>query len=51
MKKIYSAPALLVNETEVQQMVAVSLIDGTADPDGEVLTKENAGWDIWTDEE
>lgn len=51
MKKIYTVPAMLVNEAEVQNMIAVSLMDETADPNKEVLTKENADWNVWGDED
>ena len=44
-------PALQVNEAEVQNIVAVSLQDGNADPNAEVLTKENNSWDIWNEDE
>ena len=50
MKKLYVVPAMLVNEAEVQNMMAVSIIDATADPNKEVLTKEN-DWNMWDDEE
>lgn len=51
MKKLYIVPAMLVNEAEVQNMMAVSIMDGTADPNKEVLTKENADWNVWGDED
>jgi hypothetical protein len=51
MKKTYMMPALQVNEAEVQNIVAVSLQDGNADPNAEVLTKENNNWDIWNEDE
>ncbi len=51
MKKTYMMPALQVNEAEVQNIVAVSLQDGNADPNAEVLTKENNSWDIWNEDE
>ncbi len=51
MKKIYSAPASLVNEAEVMNIMAVSIMDGNADPNAEVLTKENSDWKIWEDED
>lgn len=51
MKKIYCTPVLLVNEAEVQNIMAVSLMDGNADPNAEVLTKENSDWKIWEDED
>lgn len=50
MKKVYIVPAMLVNEAEVENMMAVSIMDGTADPSKEVLTKEN-DWNMWEDEE
>ena len=43
-------PALQVNEAEVQNMMAVSIVDGNADPDKPVLTKENNDWDFWGEE-
>lgn len=51
MKKTYLVPAMQVNEAEVVDMMAVSLLDGNADPNAEVLTKENADWDLWADSE
>lgn len=52
MKKIYVMPALQVNEAQVNNMMAVSLINSQADPNAEVLTKEEGmGWEIWDDEE
>ena len=51
MKKTYMMPALQVNEAEVQNIVAVSLQVGNADPNAEVLTKENNSWDIWNEDE
>lgn len=51
MKKTYMMPALQVNEAEVQNIVAVSLQVGNADPNAEVLTKENNNWDIWNEDE
>ena len=43
-------PAVQVNEAEVINMMAVSLIDGSADPNAEVLTKEDNSWDLWGEE-
>lgn len=51
MKKTYMMPALQVNEAQVQNMMAVSMLDGSADASKEVLTKEDNGWDIWGDAE
>lgn len=48
--KTYIMPALQVNEAEAISMMAISLQDGSADPDKEVLTKENENWDFWGDE-
>lgn len=42
-------PAMQVNEAEVINMMAVSLMGGNADPNAEVLTKEDNSWDIWDD--
>ncbi len=44
-------PALQVNEAQVNNMMAVSLMSGSADPKAEVLTKEDNSWDIWGDGE
>ena len=44
-------PALQVNEAEVINMMAVSILNGNADPNAEVLTKENNSWDIWNEDE
>ena len=51
MKKTYMMPAVQVNEAEVINMMAISLQGGNADPNAEVLTKEDAGWDLWGDNE
>lgn len=51
MKKTYMMPALQVNEVQAESMTAVSLINVSADPNGEVLVKQNNGWEIWYDEE
>ena len=52
MKKTYLIPAFKVEEAEVVNMLAESLvIDGDTTVDGgDALTKEN-GWDIWSDDE
>ena len=44
-------PALQVSEAEAQTMMALSTQDGNADPNVEVLTKENNLWDIWGEDE
>lgn len=49
MKKLYVVPAMLVNEAEVENMMAVSIMDATADPNKEVLTKENTDWNVWNE--
>ena len=51
MKKPYMMPAVQVNEAEVVNMMAVSLLNDNADRNGEVLTKEDDNWAIWSDEE
>ena len=30
-----------------ESIIALSLVEGTAKKDGEVLTKEQQAWDIW----
>ena len=47
MKKNYMTPELLVNEVQVSNMMALSLQNNNADPNAEVLTKEDTGWNIW----
>lgn len=44
-------PALQVNQAQAQNMMAVSILDGNADPNKEVLTKEDNDWDFWGNEE
>lgn len=48
MMKSYICPAIEVEEAQVAQMLAESLIisDDTVDG-GQALTKEDASWDIW----
>lgn len=50
MKK-YSKPLIEIHRIEVENMMALSMIDpdnGTANPDGEVLVNEKKDWDnIW----
>ena len=50
MKKMYIAPAVEINKTQVQQMMALSFQEGAADS-SEPLGKEEAAWDIWGSEE
>ncbi len=50
MKKTYMIPALQVNEAQAQSMMAVSILDGSADSGKEVLTKEDDNSDFWGDE-
>ncbi|MCR4835098.1 MAG: hypothetical protein K5899_01750 [Bacteroidaceae bacterium] len=49
MKKIYKMPSQIVCELQANNMMAVSLQDGNADPNAEVLGKENTDW--WYDDE
>lgn len=50
MKKTYMVPAIQADEAQAATIMAVSLQEGSADPNTEVLTKENE-WSIWGDEE
>lgn len=50
MKKSYLMPTQLICELHANSIMAVSLEDGNADPNAEVLTKEY-NWDFWTDED
>jgi len=50
MKRTYLMPAMQVNEAQVANMMAVSIVDGNADPGQPVLGKEDESWDIWADD-
>lgn len=43
-------PSQFAVELQANNMMALSLY-GNADPDGEVLTKENDDWELWDDED
>lgn len=45
--KQYIKPDMELLHAESVEMMAVSLQNGSADPDKPVLTKENDDWDIW----
>ncbi len=49
MKK-YIQPEIRINAAEASQMMAVSIVDGSADSSKPVLTKEDKDWNIWSDE-
>lgn len=49
MKKIYMTPAVEINETQAEQMMALSLQSGAAD-NSDVLTKEQNDWNIWSED-
>ena len=51
MKKTYMMPAQQVREAETQTMMAFSLQDGNANPNAEVLTKEDEAWSVWDGDE
>lgn len=51
MKKTYIMPAVQVEEAVAVNMMAISLQNGNADPNADVLTKENDDWDLWSDSE
>ena len=47
-KKEYIIPELTLVRVQTESMMALSRFDDeTADPEGEVLTKEQNDWDIW----
>lgn len=52
MKKVYSRPVAQICETQVIQMMAVSLkIDNETSVNGsEALSKEDVEWDIWNND-
>lgn len=45
--KQYIKPSIELLYAEISEMLAVSIVDGDADPSKVVLTKENNDWDIW----
>jgi len=53
MKKTYISPDTTAVEIQAQQLVAMSVQNGTADPNGDVLSREiDEMWeDIWAEEE
>lgn len=50
MKKTYMTPAMQVEMTQAQHMMAVSLQGGNADRNKDVLIKEDVDWDMWSKE-
>lgn len=46
-KKVYITPAMTQDYVLPESIIALSLVEGTAKKDGEVLTKEQQAWDIW----
>ncbi|MBO7137559.1 MAG: hypothetical protein J6V92_03730 [Bacteroidaceae bacterium] len=51
MKKSYIIPSQFVCELHARNIMAISLQGGDADPNADVLTKENSDWDFWDDED
>ena len=50
MKKTYVLPELEIDEAQACQMMAVSILDGSADPNKPVYSKEDKDWEIWGDD-
>ncbi|MCR5850449.1 MAG: hypothetical protein K6G92_07025 [Bacteroidaceae bacterium] len=50
MKKTYNKPCIEVLHAECEEIIAVSIIQGGTADDSEVLSKENADWDMWGDQ-
>ena len=48
MKKSYIHPAIEIRFSEVDQMMALSIMDGNATNDDALAKSSN--WDIWNDE-
>ncbi len=46
MKKTYIIPEVTVLQLQTHSMMALSMLTGDADPDSEVLVKED-NWEIW----
>ena len=51
MKKPYMIPSQIVCELHANKMMAVSLQGGNADPNAEVLGKENNDWYYYDEED
>lgn len=45
--KTYHKPETEILPIELEQMVALSVQTGDADPSSPILVKENEHWDIW----
>ncbi len=50
-KKRFVAPSLFAVELQANNLMALSLGYGNADPNNPVLTKENDDWDFMDDED
>jgi len=55
MKKVYKAPFIRMVEAETEEMIALSLTREEANPEHEVLSRDNdwggSGRSVWDDEE
>ena len=49
MKKIYKMPSQVACELQANSIMAISILDDAADPELDVLGKENMDW--WYDDE
>ncbi len=49
-KKVYMKPELTLHRIQLENMLALSIVEGNATTN-DVLTKESNDWDIWGDEE
>ena len=48
-KKLYIKPELNIHIVHLENMLALSTLDGDADPSGIVQGKGHGDWDIWGD--
>ncbi len=46
-KKVYITPAMTQDYVLPESIIALSLVEGTADPTKPALGKEQKDWDIW----
>lgn len=46
-KNKYMAPEVEIHNVELENMIALSMVNGDASQDGEVLNIEDNSWDIW----
>lgn len=51
MKKTYTTPTLEIEQTELSQMMALSIIEGGSAQPGDGMSHEDKDWNIWNEDE